>query len=498
MISNRKLSRATASVGALLVACAPLSRGAEPARDPAAAEREYRVARRLAADGSPEAAAALARVVALDPTGPVADDALVDQARLEGLAGWPEELGRVSEEGVRRGLAPLERVLSALPSSDRAPEARLRAALARLEPLPGRDPARGRSELMALATAGEGTWHLAARLALGWLDEQDGSTERALGAYVRLTIDHPGSEAAARAGSGVGRVAMRRGEFGPAAAALQDSIDGAATPSAPLASMRDAAVRNLRRAAFPASRWPSVQPTRWSTGIKSATAMVALPDGDRLVADRRAGAIVRFDADGREKGRIAMDELEALAVDPFGRAWAAAGERVFVLRGNEPVAVASLGAFAPAGAIAVDAGGRIFLTDRRGDRIARVVPGGGAPELLRERRGASLAALAWSGGRLLALEERTGRVIDVKPDGTDQTVAATGASSTPAFAIDAAGQIAVLDAKSGAVLLLGPDGSPRDRLAVEAAGIGRVSALSFGPDGALDLLDSAGAATRIP
>ena len=42
------------------------------ASDPAAAKRQYRVARRLAAEGSPDAAAALRRVVELDPRGSLA------------------------------------------------------------------------------------------------------------------------------------------------------------------------------------------------------------------------------------------------------------------------------------------------------------------------------------------------------------------------------------------------------------------------------------------
>ena len=50
------------------------------ARDRADAEREYRVARKLLADGSDEARAALRRVAALDPGGALADDALVDLA----------------------------------------------------------------------------------------------------------------------------------------------------------------------------------------------------------------------------------------------------------------------------------------------------------------------------------------------------------------------------------------------------------------------------------
>src|SRR5512145_412494 len=69
--------------------------------DPAAAERQYRAARRLAADGSPDAGAALRKVVELAPTGPLADDAWVEQALLERPARWPEDLGTIEESAAR-------------------------------------------------------------------------------------------------------------------------------------------------------------------------------------------------------------------------------------------------------------------------------------------------------------------------------------------------------------------------------------------------------------
>jgi len=80
-----------------------------PAADPAAAERQYRIARRLAAEGSPEAADALQKVLQLDPKGDLADDALVDQALLAGLPRWPEDLGNLDEESARRALKLLGR-----------------------------------------------------------------------------------------------------------------------------------------------------------------------------------------------------------------------------------------------------------------------------------------------------------------------------------------------------------------------------------------------------
>ena len=70
------------------------------------AEAQYRVARRLAAEGAAGAAAALDRVVALDPQGPLADDALLDRAALLGLPRWPEQRGHLGADGVSAARAP--------------------------------------------------------------------------------------------------------------------------------------------------------------------------------------------------------------------------------------------------------------------------------------------------------------------------------------------------------------------------------------------------------
>ena len=61
---------------------------AAPTLAQADAEAEFRVARRLVAEGSPQAADALDRVFRLDPDGPLADDALLERALLVGMAGW--------------------------------------------------------------------------------------------------------------------------------------------------------------------------------------------------------------------------------------------------------------------------------------------------------------------------------------------------------------------------------------------------------------------------
>jgi len=80
--------------GALVVAALAFgsARAVEEPSDPVAAEKQYRLAQRLGADRSRDAAAAFEKVVALAPDGPLADDALVELACLSGSPDWPEDV----------------------------------------------------------------------------------------------------------------------------------------------------------------------------------------------------------------------------------------------------------------------------------------------------------------------------------------------------------------------------------------------------------------------
>jgi len=90
--------------------------GAVPARaDEAAAARQFRIARRLAAERSPQAAAALRKVVELAPEGPLADDALVEEANLLQIPDWPSDLGVLEEDVLKQALEILARVTAGYP-----------------------------------------------------------------------------------------------------------------------------------------------------------------------------------------------------------------------------------------------------------------------------------------------------------------------------------------------------------------------------------------------
>jgi hypothetical protein len=192
---------------------------AQESADPAAVERQYRLAQRLGADRSPEAAAAYAKVVAMAPSGAFADDALVDLACLQGAPDWPEDLAILDPAHAALAAVPLKKVLESYAGGDRALEAQYRLALIRLAPLPGRDAARARQDLIAVASSPSSErWVVAGRYALGVLDEQAGDPVRAAGAFARILVEQPDSGAAPeqqRGGKGGQARSERAGETAP-------------------------------------------------------------------------------------------------------------------------------------------------------------------------------------------------------------------------------------------------------------------------------------------
>ncbi len=461
------------------------------AGDPAGAERQYRLARRLSAEGAVGAREALHRVLELDPEGPLADDALVDEAALLGSPAWPEELGRAGIEDARRALQVLDRALEAFPRGDRADEARLRRGLLRLEPLVIRDPARARLDLVAVASgAPSNPWGLAARYAAAHLDEEAGETGRARGGFTRLLVDHPGTEAALRAKTGLARILLREARAGAAASLLQEALDEGTPEAGAASSLRELAVRAVLREVGGGGGWRLAKPRDLGAVLPDATALVGLPGDGFLVADRKRDRVARVDSRGRAVRTWALRDVTALAADGRGRAFAAAGDGLFRLSAEGAVKVAGLGRFAEASSLAADAAGTIYIADRHGDRIGVLGPGKTTPELLLEQRGAEISALAWDGRRLVAALSRSGTLAEVSPAGALRTLTGVELRKPVALAADAAGGVAVLDVRAGQVLLLGPRGDVRDRLALSEAGVERAEALGIGADGDLILLEA--------
>ena len=456
--------------------------------DPQAAARQYQVACRLAAAGAPEARAALAAVVELDPAGPLADDALLDQALTEGLPSWPERIGRIGAAAAARALAAVERVIRELPQADRADEARYRAALLRIEPLALHDRSAARVALTALATS-TSTFAERAQYALAWLNELEGHEDRAFDGYQRLLVDAPQHEAGVRALVGAARVLLRRGAAGEAAQRLQQAIDGGASEESGALALRELAVRTLLRQA---GAIDASQPTRVATGIRALAGFAPTATGGVLVGDRRLGVVVEFGAAGERVMEWPLEDLQVLAADPGGGRFAAAGSTLYRLDDDQVATpLASLDDFAPLAALATDGLGSFWLLERKGRRVGHVEPGAGGPVLFWQDEGTRLTSIAWDGRRLVALDGRADALLTLSRSGEAAPLTAPGSARASALSLDRTGRIALEDARNQGVRFLRPDGHP-ETAPSPATGLPRPVAFGLGPEGELHLFDRDG------
>ena len=493
----RPLRDGVALAGAVLVFASVAL--AQEAADTAAAERQYRLAQRLGADGSPDAPAAFEKAVALAPHGPLADDALVDLARLAGSPDWPEELGALDVARAASAKSTLEKVLDLHADGDRALEARYRLALIRMAPLPLRDAARARQDLIALASnPSRERWVIASRYALGFLDEQAGAGERAAGAFARIVVEQPESNVTPRARAGFGRTLLAAERFGEAAGWLQEAIDGRVPPAVRAEPQRGLALREVLRDRDPAQRWTAVAaPIPTVATTRGASLLATAADGRLVVFDRKNGAVQEFDLKGKGSPPVPLADVTALATDPFGRVFVATKEELFRWDAAGPVVILSLGSYGAPSAIAADASGSVFIADKKGDRIARWVVGTQSPVVVRESKGAAVTALVVTSGRVIAAEEKTGRLVVVLGPGAGAAFGTATFRRPLALAADDAGRVSVLDEKAGTLTRLAPSGEVRDALALEAGGVSRPLALAAAPDGAVRILDGSTGAVAV-
>ena len=460
--------------------------GAVPAQT-SDAEAAYRVARRLAAEGSSGAAAALDRVVALDPAGPLADDALLDRAALIGLPRWPEQRGRLGAVRISEARALLTRILKDLPGGDRAEEAAYLQGLLLLEPVFSYDFEEARLLWLALAAGGgDAKWSSSARYALAWTAEQRGEFGRAADAYQRLRVDAPGTAASARATAAIGRLHLRSANPAAAAARFQDALDSGALDerlAEQTRAFQDVAVDTFL------ARIVTAEALRIAAASRPSS-VAALGAAGALIAQRKGGLVVELDATGAVVDRWSVEQPLAAAATPNGLRYVITAGSVLRLEpGGTTAVIATAGEFGSFSSGIGDDLGRVWVLDRRGERLGVIEPGTVTPKRLWRGDGARLATPAWDGNRLLAVDTRKRSVVAVYPDGSFQTVVAQGLDRPSALAVDPAGRIGVLDARGTQVRFFGADGATLGKFSVEGAGMQRVTDLSFGLDGTLQLIE---------
>jgi streptogramin lyase len=368
-----------------------------------------------------------------------------------------------------------------------------------MAPIPGRDAAGARQDLIALASnPSRERWVVAARYALGFLDEQAGAPERAAGAFARIVVERPESDVAPRARAGFGKTLLAKERFGDAAGWFQEAIEGGVPPAVCAEAQRELALREVLRERTPTRRWTAVaSPLAVIATTRGASLLATAADGRLVVFDRKSGALQAFDAKGPSAPPVPVADVTALATDPYGRVFVATKEKLLRWDATELTVVLALGRLGAPAAIAVDASGAVWIADRKGDRVERWVPGTPAPVVVRESKGAGVAALVVAGSRVIIAEEKTGRIVALAGLGSETAFGTATFRRPVALTVDGAGRISVLDEKAGTVTRLAPSGDVRDTLALGVSGVSHPLALAVAPDGAVRILDGSTGAVAV-
>jgi hypothetical protein len=109
--------------------------------------------------------------------------------------------------------------------------------------------------------------------------------------------------------------------------------------------------------------------------------------------------------------------------------------------------------------MASDGWGRLWVLDKKGDKLGVLEPGASSPSALAgTSRSVRLTGLAWDGVRLLSLDSKSKWIVEVLADGNVRPSASVPCERPKTLAADPAGEVAVLDDKTDEVLLFGPDG----------------------------------------
>lgn len=462
--------------------CAP---PALAAGDAELARRLYDLGARLAAEGKTEQALERYREAAeADPSGALADDALLAAARLHYPVKRLEELGSAGRAGLKAARSLLERVREEYRNGDAAPEALFLLALIQLDPdNPKRDADEAWADLATVVSVyPESPPAERALVVSAVLAEQLGRPDAAHLAWFQVVERFPDGPHLVRARLGLGRtlIALRRPEA--AIRELHTAREGAGDDATAAAEALDLLQLALRQANFTQRSeeglYRAGTPIGEALDLKQPVDLAVRGAGELLVADRGGDALVALRPEGTLGGRTTFAKIEAVSVSSFDGVWLAGGGEILTpwvrrtLARADGKAVDRTGALAASGgdqAYLIDAGrGEVLRLDRRGDVLeALTLPGKAQPLDLAALPGGGVAVLDGRSSRIL-LVDGEGRVASsLGPAGEGWTL-----SRPAALARDLAGNLYVLDTKERAVLVIGPEGGLVARVTSEKEGPG--------------------------
>lgn len=454
------------------------------AADPASAERLFRVARRLASSDVPEARAAYEKVVALDPEGVWADDALVEIVLLEGIPQDPAEFGRIDGKLRDRWLTWLDQVQGPLAKGDRAREARRLRASLRLAPLPGRDIRGARFDLLELVEENSDDAEAAyARVWLGWLAMMDGRLQNAEDAWSRVLVDAQDVGASRLAVRGLQQLTAFQGR--PLAAlewfSRGKALAGGGEDAAQLAW------RMWNRLHGKPLVWRASSSGPIREGLRGNVKIAFDTKGVLWTGIARDRIVERTDGKADVQSWV-ISGLVGLCVDPLGRGYVATDREIVRLVDGGRRTLAALEEYASPRAIAADIHGDLWVLDRRGTRLGRVTEAG-TIETVWEDRKARLGGLAVTIEGPLAIDSKTGSLLRFDRDGSLRGTTVTSARPT-ILVVDPAGSTYTLDTRLRRVEVRSRDGNVREAIDLSSLGAVKPEGLAVAADGSLIVYDA--------
>jgi len=455
--------------------------------DTPAAEKQLRLARRLAVTDTAEAKAAFDRALELDPDGPWADDALLESVLLDGPPATPAALGGIDEARRDAWLARLSRVSA---TADRGREARRWASVLHLVPQPGRDARAARRGFLELTSDPvDDTDAAQARTWLGWVDSIEGRGAAAADAWTRVVADARDPEAS-RAACGHLADWFLRAERPRDALGWNERARGLGGGDDDFARL---AWRQWQRIDGRPEGFRGSTAERLVDGLRGDLSIGRGAGNDRWIARFRDGVVERRRGDD-PAATWSVTRLSAFAVDPYGRGFAASDREVFSLVDGGRVRLAEVGGFGAPRALAIDRNGVVWAIDRRGSKLARLT-GAGVLEVVHEDRSARWIDLEAALDGPVAVDGKTGRLQRFDRDGRP-SVGIDAPGRPVALALDAADWTYALDARAKRVEVRSSQGALREQIDLTSLGIVRPEALAVDPDGGLVVYDADGGVVK--
>ena len=405
---------------------------------------------------------------------PQAPDALFQAATFHYATSELDDIGLAGREAIQKAVPLLDRIRREYGTSSRAPDALYRLGLIALEP---ENPRANTNEAYAAFTSVANVYPdspLVGTALYGAAVSQMRSEafDAAIEDFSRLFEQEPDFAAGAKARLNFGYSLFRSDDFPRAMEEYQKVRElYPGKPEAQIALERLTLLHRLRL--DPAAGRPrtyrldsSFGGKLQALGIKSLDSMAIDPDGNLLLGDGRAGAVVKVDSSGKVIGTIPLPDLRAVASDSRGAIVAAGGGILVVGTRQQPLVRPDDSSTRPVkefAGLAVDRDGRVLVGDARTGEVLLFGRGLDFKAAIHRTSSGRLADVRVGFDNQVYVLDSKERTISVYSDG--KAIAHLRLYEPPAsvsipvdMAVDELGDLYVCDGASGRVVVLGPSG----------------------------------------